>query len=73
MQISESYRKTDSQQHLAYRVGEESDCAVGNPCGVTGSEEVGKDGVNSTDRKTHGLREGSGPPVYKKSKEQVGG
>lgn len=46
---------------------------MGNPCGVTGSEEVGKDGVNSTDRKTHGLREGSGPPVYKKSKEQDGG
>ena len=72
MQISGSHRSTDSQQGLAYRVGEECDCAVGNPCGVTSSEEVGKDGVNGIGRKTHGLGEGARPPVCKKNKELDG-
>ena len=51
MWISGSYRRTDSQQGLAYRVDEECDCTVGSTCGVTGSEEVEKDGVNSIEKR----------------------
>lgn len=51
MWISGSYRRTDSQQGLAYRVDEECDCMVGSICGVAGSEEVGKDGVNSIEKR----------------------
>lgn len=49
-------------------MNKEGDCMVGSTCGVTVSEEVGKDGMNSVSRKTHRLGESAGSPSVREIK-----